>query len=98
MSVEYVGPFAGHDVVVEGRLVPYLSATPLPGGRVHLSLDHRFGIELSLQDAERIVPFVAHALAIGLGYTGFPDEGMEPTRAVPMPKANRVDLGPLPDP
>lgn len=91
-GLEYVGPFEHHDVVLNGRQVPYLAATPLPAGRVYLSLDRRFAIELTLQDAEYIVPFIAHCIAVGMGYTGFPDTAEEAPRPVQhMPRMRSLD-------
>lgn len=92
LGLEFVGPFEHHDVVLNGRRVPYLSATPLAGGRVYLSLDNRFALELSLKEAEYIVPFIAHCLAVGMGYTGFPDtaEGA-PLPAQHMPRMRSLD-------
>src|SRR4051794_9253175 len=72
--VEFVGPFEHHEVVVNGWRVPNLSAEPLPGGRVHLSLDHRFGIDLTVADAEQVVPFIADCMAVAMGYTCHPQE------------------------
>jgi hypothetical protein len=76
-TVDYIGPFEKHAVVVNGWTVPLLEAHPLPGGKISLTLDQRFGLDLDLADAERIVPFLAHAIAIGLGYASHPDEGAE---------------------
>jgi hypothetical protein len=69
----FVGPFEHHDVVVDGRYVPFLRATPLDGGEVHLNLDRRLGLTLSAAEAERVVPFLADAIAIALGYTAHPE-------------------------
>jgi hypothetical protein len=71
-SVEYIGPFRSHDVVVDGWQVPYLRATPLNGGRVHLNLDRRFGLDLTVEEADRFVPFLADCIAVALGYTCHP--------------------------
>jgi hypothetical protein len=91
-GLEFVGPFESHDVVLNGRAVPYLSATPLAGGRVYLSLDRRFALELSLQEADHLVPFIAHCIAVGMGYTGFPDRAEEaPRPAQPIPRVNSLD-------
>jgi hypothetical protein len=76
--VSYVGPFQHHDVVVDGRAVPFLRATPLDGGQLHLTLDRRFGIDLSAAEAERFIPFLADAIAIASGFTCHPDADGEP--------------------
>jgi hypothetical protein len=88
-SITYVGPFEHHDVVVDGREVPYLRATPLDGGGVDLSLDRRFGLILSVEEAERFVPFLAHAIAIASGYTSHPDgERDGPNPRHPFPRVS----------
>lgn len=77
-AVEFVGPFEHHDVVVHGWRVPYLEATPLNGGRVLLSLDHRFAVEVSVEEADRIMPFIADCIAVASGYTAHPGcDGLE---------------------
>ena len=72
MPVDFIGPFEHHDVVVNGCSVPFLTATPLNGGRVHLTLDGRFGLDLTVAQAEDIVPYIADAIAIASGYTAHP--------------------------
>jgi hypothetical protein len=85
-AVEFVGPFQHHDVVVEGREVPFLRAFPQDGGRVHLTLDRRLGLDLTLAEAERFVPFLADAIAIALGYTCHPGgERGDPNPRHPFP-------------
>ena len=85
-KVSYPGPFEHHDVVVEGRQVPYLRATPLDAGRVHLNLDRRLGLTLTAEEAERVVPFLADAIAVASGYTSHPDAGQDgPIARHPFP-------------
>lgn len=85
-QVAFPGPFEHHDVVVNGRQVPYLRAAPLDGGQVHLNLDRRLGLTLSAEEAERIVPFLADAIAIASGYTSHPDAGQDgPIERHPFP-------------
>jgi hypothetical protein len=84
--VVFVGPFEGHDVVVEGRQVPFLQAAPADGGIVDLTLDRRIGLRLTVAEAERFVPFLADAIAVGLGYTSHPDaerDGPNPRHPFP---------------
>lgn len=84
--VNLVGPFEHHDVVVDGCQVPYLRATPLDAGRIDLTLDRRFGLILSASEADRFVPFLAHAIAVASGYTSHPDtETGGPTLRHPFP-------------
>lgn len=90
--VNFVGPFQHHDVVVEGWRVPYLQAhLPEDEDRVQLVLDRRLGVELTTSEAERLVPFIADAIAIAMGYGGHPrgDLDAPPARA-PHPRPERV--------
>lgn len=91
-GVEFVGPFEHHDVVVNGWRVPYLEATPMIGGQVTLSLDHRYALDLSLADAERVVPFLAHCIAVASGYTAHPGcDGLdEPRPRHPMARTYSI--------
>jgi hypothetical protein len=92
--VQFTGPFQRHDVVVTGWQVPFLHAQ-LAGDeqeRVMLVLDDRLGFSCSIQEAERFVPFLAHAIAIGLGFGAHPNEEMEPPldRLFDRPSPRRV--------
>lgn len=78
MSVDYVGPFERWAVVVDGWEVPHLEAQPNPGGMISLSLDRRFGLDLTVTEAERVIPFLAHAIAISNGFACHPQEDTEP--------------------
>lgn len=89
--VSYVGPFEHHDVLVSGRQVPYLRATPVDGGRLDLTLDRRFGLILSADEAERFIPFLAQAIAIASGYTSHPDEECDgPSSRHPFPRVTAL--------
>jgi hypothetical protein len=72
MTVEIIGPFKSHVVVMDGRQVPYLTATPRAGGVVGLTVDERFGLDVPVADLDRVVEFVAHCIAIASGYTAHP--------------------------
>jgi hypothetical protein len=39
---------------------------------IYLSLDNRYGLDLTVAEAEQVVPFLADAIAIALGYTCHP--------------------------
>ena len=89
--VDLPGPFAHHDVVVDGWRVPFLHATLGGEDRVLLVLDRRLGIDLSANEAERIVPFIADAIAIALGYGAHPREDTpRPPQRAPYPRPERV--------
>jgi len=98
--VQFIGPFSHHDVVVDGWRVPFLQAHMTPDDdRVMLVLDRRLAIELSVEEAERLTPFVADAIAVALGYGAHPDMATgarEPLARAPYPRPERmvdVDLG-----
>lgn len=91
MTLDFIGPIDYHAVVLNGRRVPYLTASPQPGGRVTVELDSRFALDLSLSEAQTVVPFIAHCLAVGMGYAGFPDAGMEPIAGASMPRMQAFD-------
>lgn len=89
--VSFPGPFSQHGVIVSGWSVPFLHAQVHDGGMMTVVLDGRFGIELTVAEAERVVPFVADAIAIALGYDAHPsaDDSMPLSRS-PHPKPQRV--------
>jgi hypothetical protein len=98
MPVDFIGPFEHHDVVVNGCSVPFLTATPLNGGRVHLTLDGRFGLDITVAEAEQIVPFIADAIAIASGYAAHPhaSESPDPKPRHPFARMTRlIDAGDL---
>jgi hypothetical protein len=72
-TIDYIGPFEHHKVVVDGWEVPFVTANPMEGGMVELVLDDRFALDLALADAERIVPFIANAISVALGFSAHPD-------------------------
>ena len=92
LRVQFPGPFTSHDVVVDGWRVPLLHAqVNIDDGRVLLVLDGRFTLELSAPEAERVVPFLADAMAVALGYDAHPNEiDPIPLRRSPHPKPQRV--------
>lgn len=90
-NVTFPGPFEHHDVVVEGWRVPFLQAHLKGEDRVLITLDRRLGIELSAGEAERIVPFLADAIAVALGYGAHPrGDTSRPLERAPYPRPERV--------
>lgn len=88
--VNFPGPFEHHDVVVDGWRVPFLQAHLAGEDRVLVVLDRRLSVELSSDEAERVLPFVADAVAVALGYGAHPrGEARELPRA-PYPRPERV--------
>jgi len=81
---EIIGPFDTYRVVVGGRRVPYLDATPMNGGIISLTLDSRFALDVPVADAGQVIPFIADCIAVALGYTCHPRAGMEPVRSTPF--------------
>ncbi len=91
--VNFPGPFSQHSVVVDGWKVPFLHAHP--GGdndeNVLLVLDDRLALTVTVEEAERFVPFLADALAVALGYTCHPnEETAQPLARQPQPRPVRV--------
>lgn len=68
MAVTFPGPFTHHEVVLNGWKVPFLEAHPQGEDRVLLVVDGRLGGEFSIEEAERVVPFVADTISVALGY------------------------------
>jgi hypothetical protein len=91
--VQFLGPVEQHEVVVDGWRVPLLHACPHDGGQTTLVLDNRFGLEISVEDAEAVVPFIANAIAVALGYNAHPSADEEtPLVPIPHPKPQRVAM------
>jgi hypothetical protein len=90
MEVTFSGPFTHHDVVVRGWRVPYLQAH-MQGDRVVLVIDRRLAGEFSLDEVERVVPFVADAIAVAMGYGAHPREDTpRPLPRAPYPRPERI--------
>ena len=89
--VSFPGPFSQHQVNVSGWTVPFLHAQVHDGGKMTVVLDDRFGLELTVAEAERVIPFLADAIAIALGYDAHPsaNDSTPPPRS-PHPKPRRV--------
>lgn len=92
--VKFPGPFEYHDVVVDGWSVPLLQAHPKGEDRVRLVLDGRRAVDLSTAEAEKVIPFVADAIAMALGYGAHPRSPMEqlPDRAPHMAPRRVVEV------
>ena len=88
---EIVGPFSSHWVVVDGRQVPFLEAAPANGGKICLTLDQRYALDVSVANAEAFIPWIADAIAVAMGYTCHPRPGQEPVRSSPFPPCHSVD-------
>lgn len=90
-AVDFIGPIERHDVVVNGYRVPFLSAAPMIGGRVSLTLDDRFALDVDVQDADRVVTFIADCIAVAMGYTAHP----RPEWNGPIARSPFVKMTPL---
>ena len=89
--VTFPGPFEHHDVVVDGWRVPYLEAHIPSEDRVMLVIDQRLAMEFSVEEAERVVPFVADAIAVAMGYGAHPNpETSRPLERAPYPRPERM--------
>jgi len=87
--VNFPGPFKHHDVVVHGWRVPFLEAHPKEEDRITLTLDRRLGVDLTTSEAERLVPFIADAIAVALGYGAHPRGDMPLPERRPYPSPRR---------
>lgn len=88
--VTFPGPFQHHDVVVDGWRVPFLQAYMTAEDRISLVLDRRLGTELSVEEAERVLPFIADAISVALGYGAHPRGDMPLPEQTPHPSPRRV--------
>ena len=88
--VTFPGPFQHHDVVVDGWRVPFLQARMTTEDRVSLVIDRRLGTELSVEEAERFLPFLADVISVALGYGAHPRGDMPLPERTPHPSPRRV--------
>lgn len=63
-----IGPFEVHRVVIEGRLIPNMTATK-NATKTMLRIDDRFSLSVPNEMAYQVAHFAATAMAIGAGYT-----------------------------
>lgn len=91
MAVTFPGPFTHYAVAVNGWEVPLIQAHPQGEDRILLVLDGRLGAEFSVEEAERVVPFVADAISVALGYGCHPrDDTAELPLAKPHARPRRL--------
>lgn len=89
--VTFPGPFTHHDVVVDGWSVPFLKASLRGDTGIRVLLDDRMAIDLDAGEAERLLPFLADAIAVALGYGAHPrGEGPELPPKLPHRAPRRV--------
>ncbi len=62
------GPFTEHRVVIDGRMIPSMTARR-EGDRVSLILDDRLSITVPADIGYQVAAFAANAMAIGAGYS-----------------------------
>lgn len=65
-----IGPFEENRVVLEGKLIPKLTAQR-EGDNISLCLDNRLSIAVPKEAAYDVAWLVANAMAIGAGYPCF---------------------------
>lgn len=71
-----IGPFTEHRVVVEGRLIPHLTAFK-DGMGINLVIDHRLSIAVPEDRAYDICWLLANAMAVAAGYSHFAAESKD---------------------
>lgn len=65
-----IGPFQEWRVVVDGRLIPKLTAHYENNGEtIFLTIDHRFGSGFPKDRARDVAWLIGQAMAIGAGYS-----------------------------
>ena len=96
--VSFPGPFQHHDVVVDGWSVPFVKASFRSDDEDHvrLILDDRIGLDLKTAEAEKLMPFLADAIAVALGYGAHPSKESSslPERTPHMAPRKVVRVGP----
>jgi hypothetical protein len=88
-DVDFIGPFESRRVVVNGHQVPLLSAGINNGGNVELTLDDRIALTLDVAVAEEVIPFLADAIAVAMGYTCHPMADWDAPKPLPPMKRLR---------
>lgn len=77
-NVSFIGPFVEQwAVTLDGYRVPKLSAIVCESGNIMLSLDNRFLIEATQEEAAKWLWIVANAMAIGAGYSCFGENSVK---------------------
>lgn len=97
--VSFPGPFSHHEVVVDGWTVPFLKASFYGESGIRLVLDDRMGLDLQTSVADRVIPFLADAISVALGYGAHPrGAGPELPPKLPHKAPRRVaQVDALPD-
>lgn len=98
-TVEIVGPFEVHKVIVNGWSVPLLTAHPKQDGSVEFVLDRRIALEAMPEEwVLRIASFIADAIAMGQGFACHPFEDELPPRRDPTWPRRTCQLGTIDGP
>lgn len=92
-AVELIGPFRSTKVCLNGYQVPYLDACPVAGGKVLLTLDDRYMIEVDVADLDRWVNFIANCIAVASGFTAHPGTEGAPNPIPRTPYRRMIGLG-----
>lgn len=92
MTVDVIGPFEYHAVVVNGYRVPYLTAEPANGGKVFLTLDSRYMIDIAVADFDRMMDFIANCIAVAAGFTCHPGTEGAPSPISRTPFSRLIGL------
>ena len=72
-----VGPFTESRDVIEGRVIPRLTARQNDDGSIELIVDHRFSGTFEIHQAYRVAWLIANAMAVGAGYACLRSETKE---------------------
>lgn len=77
-GADFIGPFVEEwKVTCDGYIVPKLSAVVQEGDHIVLMLDERFLVEGPKEEVSKYIPIIAHAMAIGAGYSCFGENSVK---------------------
>lgn len=82
------GPFSENRVMIEGRVIPNLTAHDNGDGTIDLVVDHRFSAPFPKDQAYAAAWLLANAMAVGAGYSCLSSETKERPFA---PKGMQID-------
>lgn len=75
MSMELIGPFSAHRVMVDGYILPHITVSTVKGGpedgMLNVMLDERFCVLCSEEELGRWAWFIGNAMAHAAGYSSF---------------------------
>jgi hypothetical protein len=73
VAIERIGPFSDfYQITIDGYLVPYIELRKYPDGRGwDLTLNHCHGVDMTDEEVNKFIWWIANAMAVAAGYTSF---------------------------